>query len=357
MNTKPKKQTAMIIIIIILLSALAITIVFSSARIKTLEATAFNSIGREYGEIYYMLGTNVDTLSSEIEDYLQTGNIGSLHTAGVIASRQSRAWSETGVDCFRYVSEVRDLEHRKTLRYGDIAIDIDYASGALNDISDCVSRISDGFDRLNWAVRYIMTEGREYPEFAYSYSDCVDYLKNAVTSLNLLAKALMEGQEKYLLHDIANAWTEDDVIKLMALWRDLSDFAPEFRRAMQFSPAYTEQAKIERAIIQFYENKDIGAEYDLSWILDEDIADYLTDKIMAERLAAERYGTYKENYTAELRLISKQPAEDNAEYKYQVITTYTLSGKDFDTTVSEEVIVRYDREKDRITDFYTSFCG
>jgi len=241
MRAARKKQIVTTIIILVLLLALAATIFFSSARIKTLEATAFGGIGREYAELYYRPSARLGVLLSEIDDFLETGSTGALYAAGSLAFQQSWAWNEVGASCFRYAVEAYDREHRTTLRSGDTVIDINYTDGSMNDIADSFSDLSAGFGELYRAIRYIMTEGREYAELTYSFSDCVDYLKTARASLDRLSEALTEGQEKYQLHDINLAWTQDEVVKLMALCRDLNDFASGFNVSMQFPAAYAIQ--------------------------------------------------------------------------------------------------------------------
>ncbi len=108
---------------------------------------------------------------------------------------------------------------------------------------------------------------------------------------------------------------------------------------------------IESAVIQFYENIDTGAEYDLSGILDADLADHLADKVDAERLAREQNGFVIDNYSIEAKLLEEKAVSDYTEFKYQVIRVYNYAGNDFDTTVSEEVTVLYDRERELITDY------
>ncbi|MCR4963703.1 MAG: amidase domain-containing protein [Firmicutes bacterium] len=113
-------------------------------------------------------------------------------------------------------------------------------------------------------------------------------------------------------------------------------------------------SKIEKVIVQFYENKDMGTCNDISVFLDKKLAAYLADKINTQNYATRLYNTEKENYAVQVILINKERCSTELHFTFQVISTYNYVGcKDFDTEVSEEVRIIYDCENDCITDFYT----
>ncbi|BAE83178.1 hypothetical protein DSY1389 [Desulfitobacterium hafniense Y51] len=116
---------------------------------------------------------------------------------------------------------------------------------------------------------------------------------------------------------------------------------------------------VEKAIALFYENKDMGANNDLSKIMDTDISSYLADKATTHQYATSLNQNDKENYSVQVKFLENEMSEDFLKLKFQVITTYnyashyTALGERPDiSTVSEVVYVVYDRVKNLITDFY-----
>lgn len=114
------------------------------------------------------------------------------------------------------------------------------------------------------------------------------------------------------------------------------------------------EAKIEEAIVMFYENKDIGADNNYSKMMDSNIADYLDNKVSTQQYAMDLYGNNKENYVVTVKLLSKEEIGDQLNLTYQVISTYNyIHSRDIDTVVSEEVSIVYDYGKGTIIDFYS----
>lgn len=114
------------------------------------------------------------------------------------------------------------------------------------------------------------------------------------------------------------------------------------------------QSSIESIIVLFYENKDMGANNDLGKMIDVDVSKYLADKVDVERHVTNLYETGKENYAVQVRMLDKKAVSNQLQFTFQIITTYNyVNTKDFDTEISEEVIVTYDRDKALITDVYS----
>ncbi len=113
---------------------------------------------------------------------------------------------------------------------------------------------------------------------------------------------------------------------------------------------------IKNMIVEFYENKDLGYQNDLSKKMDQPIKAYLDDKASTHQYVIELYGTQKENYKVNVDLLEKSCAGNTASFQFKVNLTYNLIGlSDTKTTVNEVVEVVYDINRNLITDFYTPY--
>lgn len=114
------------------------------------------------------------------------------------------------------------------------------------------------------------------------------------------------------------------------------------------------ETKIESLIIDFYKSKDIGTNPHIDEkAVSNSVSSFLSDKAEVQQYVTSLYETQKENYRVELKQLGVTEAGNSKAFRYQVITTYNYVDADFDTTVSEEVIVNYDSNDCKIINFVT----
>lgn len=114
------------------------------------------------------------------------------------------------------------------------------------------------------------------------------------------------------------------------------------------------ETKIESLIIDFYKSKDIGTNPHIDEkAVSDSVSSFLSDKAEVQQYVTSLYETQKENYRVELKQLGVTEAGNSKAFRYQVITTYNYVDADFDTTVSEEVIVNYDSNDCKIINFVT----
>lgn len=115
------------------------------------------------------------------------------------------------------------------------------------------------------------------------------------------------------------------------------------------------EEKIESYIIDFYKSKDIGSESVVSKnnIASKNVDSFLTDKVEVQNYVTSLYETQKENYKIDVKQLGLTETLNNKMFRYQVITTYNYIDADFETTVSEEVLVNYDCNNCEIVNFVT----
>lgn len=114
--------------------------------------------------------------------------------------------------------------------------------------------------------------------------------------------------------------------------------------------------EISNVISGYYRAKDVSGSFDAGDALEEDIAIYLTEKARSKRYVDDLRVPDKENYNVEV--ISHDYITDSSNiitFEMQALTTFNYAGRDFETTVSDAVYVKYDAENQKITDVLIPF--
>ena len=113
-------------------------------------------------------------------------------------------------------------------------------------------------------------------------------------------------------------------------------------------------SNILTTISSYYYAKDVSGSFDANATLETDLAMYLADKVSTQHHIDNLYNLSKENFNIDVNLID-YTASANSNiiiFEIQALATFNYVGRDFDTTVSDVVTVKYDIQKQRIVDIY-----
>ena len=113
-------------------------------------------------------------------------------------------------------------------------------------------------------------------------------------------------------------------------------------------------SNILTTISSYYYAKDVSGSFDANATLETDLAMYLADKVSTQHHIDNLYNLSKENFNIDVNLID-YTASANSNiiiFEIQALATFNYVGRDFDTTVSDVVTVKYDIQKQKIVDIY-----